>query len=331
MNGNSRIPKIERLGFFDGQRLFAEDLQTLDGFNRQMRWLHNRSLHTFGIGSGFVVRGERGDREVMIEPGYAIDSEGREIILLSPQVEPVPPIADDGFGNPRFYDLTVHYPRIEDLEETETRLGICSTSGVVRRKEAPMFCWIELDGQFKPRNSIHAAQIADGEKISLARVSVKNCRLEELSIATRRNVRPERLPYIACGRTIRFTTPWRSWNIELNLSLPTRVTIGVQAEVNTAEAKFANTPTYTGRVVGDRLFLNQPSESRNFILDGVTSIAPGASPTMFTLQVLLIPGSSFIDRFERELPLNPFDVLNGRIEDLVRNRGWYVEWMGIEG
>ena len=53
---------IERLQFFDGQRLFASDLQGLEAFNREMRWLHNRSLHQPGIGSGFAVYGKKGDR-----------------------------------------------------------------------------------------------------------------------------------------------------------------------------------------------------------------------------------------------------------------------------
>src|ERR1041385_8881006 len=64
---------IERLQFFNGQRLFAEDLQGIDAFNREMRWLHNISLHQIGIGNGFAVTGKRGEREVRIGPGYAID------------------------------------------------------------------------------------------------------------------------------------------------------------------------------------------------------------------------------------------------------------------
>ena len=36
---------IERVRFFDNERLIAPDLQAIDDFARQMRWLHNRSLH----------------------------------------------------------------------------------------------------------------------------------------------------------------------------------------------------------------------------------------------------------------------------------------------
>mgnify|MGYP001036441712 CR=1 FL=1 len=43
---------LERIQFFNGQRLFASDLQALEAFNREMRWLHNQSLHQPGVGSG---------------------------------------------------------------------------------------------------------------------------------------------------------------------------------------------------------------------------------------------------------------------------------------
>ncbi|MCI0337064.1 MAG: hypothetical protein L0226_05780 [Acidobacteria bacterium] len=322
MNDVSAVPHIERLDFFNGQRLFAEDLQTLDGFNRQMRWLHNLSLHTFGIGSGFAVHGERGDREVTISPGYAIDNQGREIILLLPHVETVPPVADDGSGNPQFYDLTVHYPRIEDLEELETRSGLCSTNGVVRRREEPVFCWIGLNTNLEPKIDKHVTQIATGEKIVLARISVKNCRLESLSIATRRNVRPEHLPYIACGRTLKGATNWKLWDIPHPDVSTRRIDLGVETLVITSEAKFASVPCYTARIVGQRVFPDETSPE--FMFEGFTIIGGDATPTQFTLRVFL---PSF---FVGSLPVNPRD--GSFIENLDSIKtNWYVEWMGVEG
>ncbi len=340
MNNVSTVPHIERLDFFNGQRLFAEDLQTLDGFNRQMRWLHNRSLHNFGIGSGFAVRGERGDREVTISPGYAIDNEGREIILLLPHVETVPPVADDGFGNPQFYDLTVHYPRLEDLEELETRAGLCSTNGVVRRREEPVFCWIGLDTNLKPKIDKHAAQITNGEKIVLARISVKNCLLETLSIAIRRNVRPERLPYVACGRTPEGATQWEPWTIEVpdddggTFTIPLGIVI---PHVNTSEAKFASVPCYTARIIGERVFQGiRGARPPDFIVEGFTMIDPGATPNEFTFRV-------FLPSFFSGLQVNPIDISRNGGEPIVTiaslpirtffrdTARWHVEWMGVEG
>ena len=112
---------LERIQFFNGERLFASDLQALEAFNREMRWLHNLSLHQAGVGSGFQVVGNVGDRQVTIAPGYAIDCCGREIILTEPQLLPIPPIADNGSGGSVFYDLTVSYP--DDTELSRPRPG----------------------------------------------------------------------------------------------------------------------------------------------------------------------------------------------------------------
>src|SRR5207247_7598108 len=123
---------LERIQFFNGQRLFAGDLQTLEAFNREMRWLHNQSLHQPGVGSGFAVAGQIGDREVTISAGYALDSLGREIILTETHIEPIPPVADNGSGGSVFYLLTVSYPDDTALRSSETRSGICTQPGVVR-------------------------------------------------------------------------------------------------------------------------------------------------------------------------------------------------------
>ena len=141
---------LERLQFFNGQRLFASDLQSLEALNRELRWLHNQSLHQPGVGSGYAVIGSKGDREVTITPGYAIDALGREIVLTTTRVESVPPIAHDGTGRSVFYDLTVSYPDDSELEETETREGICLPRGVVRLREEPVFCWVRLNENLQP-------------------------------------------------------------------------------------------------------------------------------------------------------------------------------------
>src|SRR6516225_10068640 len=108
---------IERIQFFNGERLVADDLQGLEAFNREMRWLHNQSLHQAGIGKGFAVTGKKGDKEVQIGAGYAIDSSGREIVLTHDMTLPVPPVASQPDGSPIVYDLTVSYPDDASLVE----------------------------------------------------------------------------------------------------------------------------------------------------------------------------------------------------------------------
>src|ERR1700677_5414324 len=112
---------LERIQFFNGERLFASDLQSLEAFNPEMRWLHNQSLHQAGVGSGFQVVGNTGDRQVTISPGYAIDSCGREIILTESQVLAIPPVAANGSGAPCFFDLTHFYSSHRPLLPPQNR------------------------------------------------------------------------------------------------------------------------------------------------------------------------------------------------------------------
>lgn len=247
---------VERSQFFNGQRLFASDLQELEAFNREMRWLHNQSLHQPGIGSGYVPTGKKGAREVTIGPGYALDAWGREIVLTQTRTEPVPPVADDGDGQPVWYDLTVSYPSDSDLKASETREGICLPRGVVRLREEPVFCWVRLsqdeNGQVQPQDERLKQEVRDGTKLVVARAEVFNCQLKrDLCTAQRRNVRPATQPYIACGRST--PTPWEVWRINGKL-------VGFQASIDTTNARFRVTPHYEARLEDAKPVLTVPDE-----------------------------------------------------------------------
>jgi hypothetical protein len=237
---------VERSQFFNGQRLFASDLQELEAFSREMRWLHNQSLHQPGIGSGYVPTGKKGGREITIGPGYALDAFGREIVLTQTHTEPVPPVASDDNGQPVWYDLTVSYPSDSDLKPSETREGICLPRGAVRLREEPVFCWVRLslddNGQVQPADYRLAQQLHDGLKIVVARAEVFNCQLErDLCTAQRRNARPATQPYIACDHS---SPTWKMWK----LSGPDETEIGFQTSIDTSKAKFKVTPCYLARL-----------------------------------------------------------------------------------
>lgn len=224
---------LERHTFFNGQRLFADDLQGLESFSREMRWLHNRSLHQPGIGNGFAVHGFKGDRKVRVDPGYAIDSEGREIVLIESIELDVPPVAGERDGSPTYYDLVVSYPDDSMLEVAETRAGVCAPRGAVRLSEEPVFCWVRMvrteggsatttpgNGTTVRENLVAVdarlgAEIELGLRIVIARAEVLNCQLNrDLSIAERRNARTPLGPHIACDEYA--PDPWEVywWTME---------------------------------------------------------------------------------------------------------------------
>jgi hypothetical protein len=265
---------IERLQFFDNQRLFANDLQSLEAFNREMRWLHNRSLHQPGIGNGLAVAGRKGEREVVIGPGYAIDAEGREIALTQNVVEPVPPVAGEDDGGPALFDLTISYPDDAFLEETERRAGICrQPGGAIRLQEKPVFCWVRLKENGQPLDDQLKSEIAAGMRLVLARAEVLNCQLnKDISIAQRISARPARQPYVCCGTTKPDWRPWVFTQPEANLLFTARdsgklatasferlrvcpfiLPIGLEAEIDTSQCGFLTTPCYSARIDGPRI------------------------------------------------------------------------------
>jgi hypothetical protein len=326
---------LERVLFFNGQRLTASDLTAAQNVNREMRWLHNRSLHQWGIGAGMAVTGEKGAREISVAPGYALDARGREIVLAEAVKLAVPPLA-----GPAILDLTIAYPSDDEVEITETRAGVCQPGGAVRLSEVPLLRWLET------------SQVRTGFDIVLARVTIRNCQLDTaLSLAQRRNARPPQQPRIACGQTPDGGTDWKPWIERIQSSNQAVVTepaagnggaetnrkksdivFGFETDVDTTAAQFLTTPCYQARVGGKRFVsvkIDLPgslTESRivEFLVEGFAQVT-NARPEGFTLQVLMVP---------REDILNPPGLFEPEFEqkarDILRNI-WHVVWIGIEG
>ncbi|GGN58755.1 hypothetical protein GCM10010112_12780 [Actinoplanes lobatus] len=336
---------IERQRFFDGQRLFAEDLQQIEGFNREMRWLHNQSLHQPGIGNGFAVTGRKGDREVVAGAGYAIDDLGREIVLTTSRTLPVPPVAGDSTGQARRFVLTIAYPGDADLEEVELRQGICDTRGAVRLREEPIFCWAALNPDGSPAED--AAEILSGRRTVLAEIAVRDCKLDrDLGIVQRRNARPTGMPRIACGvATPTAWTEWNPWEKDADIALPLRdrrlyrLVGGVQADIPTGAGGFLATPGYLARIDGPRRMtaIRKPDGEvveaaeelplEAVVLDGQLSITD-AGPAGFVAQVLVL---RFDTGSTDQSPPKEILVPDDELDLLAMLTAWQVGWLGFEG
>ena len=314
---------VERLQFFNGQRLFASDLQGIEAFNREMRWLHNQSLHQPGIGNGFAVTGKRDDREVRIGPGYALDALGREIVLTRDVIEQIPPVASEPDGQSVFFDLTVSYPADDALEVAETREGICLPRGAVRLREEPVLCWVRLkrddEGLLQPADARLRDEIQKGLRIVLTRIEVLDCRLKkDISLKERRSARPSRLPFIACGEA-----KVRDWDIKnvdgtSNTSVQDYEVFRLQAKnIDTSAAGFQIPPCYSVRIAGERLhttFDDGEEIPHVYLFDNPANIlAPG--PKAFDLEVLVAV------RVLDGIPVH-------NVGDLIDP--WTIAWMGVE-
>jgi hypothetical protein len=312
---------VERPRFFDGQQLFASDLDAITAFHQAMREEHNRNLHQPGVGNGFAVAGRRGDREVTVQPGYALNDQGQEVVLVDEHVEPVPPVAAEGNGDPVVFDLTVSYPADKDLEEAETREGVCLPRGVVRLRERPVFCWVrlvrDLTGKLAPVSEQDALDIQQARKIVLARAEVLDCELyADLSVALRRTARPAQPPHIACGCS---PVEWEPWLVE-----GARDVIGIRTPlVDTTSGRFRITPCYQARVAGER-----PLE-----------VEGGGFESSLTILVLDLPAyvqNPTATGFECLVPLLGYTTLippnmAGAVVTTAQEAWPCVSWMGVEG
>ncbi len=310
---------LERIQFFNGERLFAADLQTLEAFNREMRWLHNQSLHQPGVGSGYAVAGNVGDQQVTIAPGYALDSLGREIILTETFTQPVPPVADNGSGGSVFYLLTVSYPADSDLKPSETRAGVCAQPGVVRLREEPVFCWVRLNDNDTNRQPVDPnlkLRISKGLFIVLCQIEVFNCKLKQpVSSVQRRNAVPAKQPRIACG--VESAPAWTGAPPSKVLPDLSQIgTVALTADIKTASGGFNAIPCYVARLVGPRFFPdgNGVPTYTDALIDLPGS--PAAAPTHFTVRIFPFTAT------QTTAPLiNVGDII----------KVWQVEWLGIEG
>lgn len=311
---DSGIPQLERATFFDGQRLTASDLAAVQRYHRELRWLHNRSLHGWGIAFGYVVTGARGDRQVTLAPGFALDCQGRELILGETLTLAIPAISGDDQGNPVTYYLTASYADNDDLEP-EQRQGVCDTQGAVRYPETPIIRWL------KPDEFIY------GEDIILATIDVQNCQLaDDVSGSSRRDAIPPQQPYIAAGNTLAAETFWQPWP---EGGSP----VGLATVVSTASAGFRTTPRYQARVGGARYvssFMQAGTTHPPFVIEGYAQVE-AATATGFQLR-LVLPHGVMPTTAGESVPLNPPVIYdNDFLSHLSSGLGWHVVWTGIEG
>lgn len=277
MSNTADVPRLERPSFFDGQRLMAHDLAAAQGYHRELRWLHNRSLHGWGIAFGFAVAGSRGAQSVKVDTGYALDCMGRDLISDASIEMPIPAVANASDGGPATYYLTVSYAEDAQLAPI-TRAGACKASGAVRRPEMPLIRWQD------PNDTDLASRYRFGLDVVLASIQVRNCQLaQDVSGRERRDAVPSSQPYVAAGRTEVGATVWRLWPND-------SAALGVATTVTTSGAGFQSTPHYQAHVVGERMF-QAAAGAEAFLIDGYAQVAQ-TTASSFDVRIILAEGTT---------------------------------------
>lgn len=107
---------IKRLNYFKHQFLRASDFIDEQKYHTDMRRRHNRSLHTWGIaGTGLKVTFAQGATAVTVSQGMAVDSQGREIILIEDKLVDL-----SGFAAGAALYITIAYGEKQTNASNET-------------------------------------------------------------------------------------------------------------------------------------------------------------------------------------------------------------------
>jgi hypothetical protein len=88
---NKMFPHLNRPRFFTGKLLSSADLETEQEYFIKRMKLHNRYLHGCGVVAGLNVTLSAGTPPaIVVSAGYALDAEGNDVLLASPQQGPLP-------------------------------------------------------------------------------------------------------------------------------------------------------------------------------------------------------------------------------------------------
>src|SRR5712692_10775952 len=236
MNTDMSTPnqvELERLRYWQGQRLRARDFRDQTAIEAQLRWWHNRALHNaFGVSLGLAVSPVLVSGQltaVRVTCGLAYDCFGRQLILQETREIPVPATPSQGNQRATKMTLLMRYKEAAQFPRRNDLAMACPPCSGSLFQEEPDFVW-----QLGDR-----VQVTDG--VPLARVSYDN----QLAVFDQQFAapisRPLARPHLASGATIPEHTVWEPWLIELS---ERPFPIGAQTKVDTSAAGFTRTPCY---------------------------------------------------------------------------------------
>jgi hypothetical protein len=83
------MDRLERVNYYPGQRLLADDLNDQESYEIRLRHLLNSGLFSSGVVSGLEVT-KKSSKEITVAFGLALDHRGRELFLAGQADMPVP-------------------------------------------------------------------------------------------------------------------------------------------------------------------------------------------------------------------------------------------------
>jgi hypothetical protein len=219
---------LERIAWRDGQTLLASDLRDNRGYSDRLRHLHIRYRHkSWGVVEGLGVLAADSDSAVVI-PGYALDTEGRELLLQSlTRVAAPANIA----ANTTMY-LTISWGTAAGgCASTPDLATLCPGVAAPLPVEAGVLAWKTV------------IEVQPGLDVLLARALIANGKLASaVDTSIQRRAASMYQPLMWYDVTLAGQTGWSD--------KPEGPLAGIQATVDTSDAGFIATPAYFAYLSG---------------------------------------------------------------------------------
>jgi hypothetical protein len=295
--GGLEIP-FDRVTYRDGQLLTASDLAADLGRNRRLRQLHTHYLHnTWGIAIGYSVRGKDGDNAVQVGPGYAVDQQGRELVLVNTAAVPVP-----FSSQPELRVLCMRYQEDAAFQKLRNSGTACPSGNSDALTESPVFAWRLPDEFILGRDvPLITGQVNNGAIVG------------SLDLRVRRYAQKLVRPYIASGATDPGRTGWTMVTTRGRLSI-------FKATIVTTDAGFNSTPFYfpvlhmPNGVIAAFYGISNGQTNKDFAdFSGPYSFLDNESQTGFDFSVVV-----------------PLAASTDGPEVRPEKAGWTVSWLGVE-
>jgi len=174
---------IKRLNYFNHQFLEEQDFRDEQKYHVDMRRSLNRALHLWGVVEGLQVA-RSGNREFTVEPGFALDREGRELFVAKAETHSL----GEAEKNKQLHVFISHKERFDEADRrngsgiegfsrtTEyTELGV--THEPDKAGSGVLLATVHLDDEHNIRHIDHTGRQSAGSLI--APLSVHTDHLKE--------------------------------------------------------------------------------------------------------------------------------------------------------
>lgn len=314
--------KLERVKYWQGQMLRAQDFLNLQGVEAQRRWWHNRAIHNaYGVAEGLnanLVPAKPPYTGVSVSPGVAYDIFGRELILERVLTIPLPNNVPTGMVGAM--SLLLRYKPPSCRMQPDEILEMCWTAPGSVVAGTAEFVW-KLGDNLNPCEGVSVYAICYSAAPTLKGPDSYYVRISSESLAR---------PLLTSGATVPGQTPWEEWTAGFDGN-DAPYLVGEQAWIDTTAAGFTDVPCYFAWLQGPLW----SSQLQVFLPALVTNIAD-ASITGFTFQMYVPfpPQTDFeIARAGRRVLIENLDsnVVSASEFDLfAQQQDLYVSWIGCQ-